>query len=742
MSKIFRFGEIQSALMWTIQFVFEKNQAYQDGSYLFIVEATSAIHEILSSIDDDNDGVNTKGDILSIFQEGGREARVTLAHLFSRRMLHHDRSTSCSSNDDDEGSIMVPVVVNKENSQSPSTTSNSGTDISIKVTIEPLHKDSNQQSSTSPDGIDWHFRRRRRRISPSSNSSPYILERTDVWCDETTLHLLLKVQYDAPNNLSIDKQTLEQHIQQYLSSLPKKIIPSRCDLLSHIASTVIQVRLREKLSGMNAVAFIANGSIMPRKSGASSEPMSSPPAIPFVSPESSSMTKSVTIDMGSLQPYLKLSKLCTHNISQSSSDNTTTNDNNNEVTLEGMIIPKGVTLIVGGGYHGKSTMLRTIACGVYNKQLGDGRELCVTDIGALFVRAEDGRYVNNTNVSAFISNLPTTGTNTSKFSTNEASGSTSQATNVAEAIEMGATAMLVDEDVSAANFMSRDGRMRALVMDESITPLLYRVNGLYASLGISSVVVVGGVGDWLDVPDAVIKLDKYISSDALEKARSISAQFSYGHVEYGGRGVVHRLQWEEHGTPQPRRITNSHASFFQSCLVSLLEGGNRLELVATTSEQATVGQDQQWVDDMQIDDDFCVIDMSKFEQLVGGRPYLLGCGLCVCWLLDTALQNPKWSLRKLLDAMETKMDENNGIIGIIQALGVFQNVDQSFIQSMGFAYRPRRYEVAMALTRLRGIEFEDLPNDVEKKRAAQLEEEQKRKQALADLWAQRRKGKK
>ena len=107
-----------------------------------------------------------------------------------------------------------------------------------------------------------------------------------------------------------------------------------------------------------------------------------------------------------------------------------------------------------------------------------------------------------------------------------------------------------------------------------------------------------------------------------------SAQFSYGHVEYAGRGVVHRLQWEEHGTPQQRRIINSDASFFQSCSISLLEGGGRLELIptttkTTTNEQYTVGQAQQWAEDIDIDDDFCVIDMTKCEQLVGGSPYLL-----------------------------------------------------------------------------------------------------------------------
>jgi predicted ABC-class ATPase len=189
--------------------------------------------------------------------------------------------------------------------------------------------------------------------------------------------------------------------------------------------------------------------------------------------------------------------------------------------------------------------LRCIAAGLTNTIPGDGREFCVTVQDAVTVRAEDGRYVNNCNISAFISNLPTlpsttqndSGENsnnttnafkpldTKHFSSGEASGSMSQATNVVEAMEMNWSAFLVDEDVSAAKFMARDGRMRSLVMDESITPFLYRVNGLYHTHGISSIVVIGGVGDWLDVPNHVILLDKYVCKDATAKARSVSKQF-------------------------------------------------------------------------------------------------------------------------------------------------------------------------------------------------------------------------
>lgn len=52
------------------------------------------------------------------------------------------------------------------------------------------------------------------------------------------------------------------------------------------------------------------------------------------------------------------------------------------------------------------------------------------------------------------------GKDTTLFRTPDASGSTSQAANIQEALELGATALLLDEDVCATNFMIRDARMQ------------------------------------------------------------------------------------------------------------------------------------------------------------------------------------------------------------------------------------------------------------------------------------------
>jgi hypothetical protein len=556
--------------------------------------------------------------------------------------------------------------------------------------------------SSKIESLDAALRGKRSRTS--SSVAPYVLLRSDVWCSDDVLYVTIRVK-DA-NAKSAEQFTLET-----LSGW----VVAKEDLMKHIACCVFQHRLRQYLSKNNFVAFLADGAILPRKSGASQAPMCSPPAVPFKAPEGSNLQHTAVVEMGIFKPFLHISSELVNG------------DNTGIVEIHGMAIPAGITLIAGGGYHGKSTMLRTIAAGVYNKVPGDGREFCVTVHDAVSVRAEDGRYVSKCNVSAFISNLPTlpgakVSLDTKKFSTREASGSTSQAANVVEAIEMGATALLVDEDVSAANFMARDGRMRALVMDESITPLLYRVNGLFNTHGISSVVVVGGVGDWLDVPHRVILMDKYIAFDATAKANSISRQFSYGHVQYGGRGVVHRLEWEKDTTPIPRRFESESVSAFgRNLSVHLVEGGGMI----------AIDRDADKMQEHDDDDDSGHIDMTRCEQLLAKKPQLYGCGLCVAWILELAQREPELGLAALLQRLKTEVAQNG--------LASLCSDQESLLESVGYASCPRMHEVYMALTRIRGLVLEEIPVEDDGSEEAARREEERRKQELAALWNARRK---
>lgn len=189
-----------------------------------------------------------------------------------------------------------------------------------------------------------------------------------------------------------------------------------------------------------------------------------------------------------------------------------------------MGIPKGVTLIVGGGFHGKSTLLQALEVGVYDHVPGDGREGVGVDPGAVKVRAEDGRAVHCVDISAFINNLPQK-KDTSSFSTPDASGSTSQAAGIAEALEAGATTLLIDEDTAATNFMIRDARMQMLVAAEAepITPFIARVRQLWEEKGVSSILVIGGAGEYFDVADTVLQMDTYACKDVTARAKDIAA---------------------------------------------------------------------------------------------------------------------------------------------------------------------------------------------------------------------------
>jgi predicted ABC-class ATPase len=194
--------------------------------------------------------------------------------------------------------------------------------------------------------------------------------------------------------------------------------------------------------------------------------------------------------------------------------------------ISGMGIQKGITLITGGGYHGKSTVLGAIETGVYNHIPGDGREKCVCNLNALKIRAYSGRYVEKTDISTFIKNLPGS-KETKVFSTENASGSTSQAAAIQEAVEAGAEVLLMDEDTCATNFMIRDSKMQKLIRkkDEPITTFIDKAPQLYSELGISSVIVLGGMGDYFDISDTIIQMIKYIPLDVTEAAHRITKSF-------------------------------------------------------------------------------------------------------------------------------------------------------------------------------------------------------------------------
>lgn len=261
-------------------------------------------------------------------------------------------------------------------------------------------------------------------------------------------------------------------------------------LWEHIRVVENAYAIRQYLEEHGYVAFVADGSLLPRESGVSDKPLVS--GVPFQSPESLRITIPV--------PYGE--------------------------PITGMGIKKGITLITGGGFHGKSTLLSAIAKGVFYHVPGDGREYVVTTYDALRVRAEDGRKIEKVDISMFINGLPGD-KDTVHFSTDNASGSTSQAASIIEAIQAGAKLLLMDEDTCATNFMVRDHRMQRLIPKkyEPITPLIDRIRELYEKFGVSTIMVVGGLGDFLDIADTVVVMEYYEPYDFTDKARKIVQEY-------------------------------------------------------------------------------------------------------------------------------------------------------------------------------------------------------------------------
>lgn len=322
-----------------------------------------------------------------------------------------------------------------------------------------------------------------------------VLERSACHVDEKngTVSMHFSIGFPA-NGRTINARELEKIVFQFLP----KCVESTClyqnvevgKLQAAIALSDDQHFIREQMKKEDIVAFVANGSILPRESGVSQKPMKQ--AIPFQSPSSMEVTWNL--------PHKK--------------------------NVTGMAIRKGVTLIVGGGYHGKSTLLQALQWSVYPHILGDGREYVVTNPTAFKTRAEDGRSICKTDISLFIRNLPN-GKDTTEFSTLDASGSTSQAANVVEALEAGTELLLLDEDTSAANFMIRDELMEQVVSEgkEPIVPFIRRVRALYHQKEVSTILVAGSCGGFFHVADTIIQMDGYQPYEITKEAKKAASHY-------------------------------------------------------------------------------------------------------------------------------------------------------------------------------------------------------------------------
>ena len=395
------------------------------------------------------------------------------------------------------------------------------------------------------------------------------------------------------------------------------------EIVRHARANEDADALRALLPERGLVAFVADGAALPRQSGIRQEPLTGERVVPFSSPES-------------LRTEVELP---------------------NAGTVSGMGIPRGVTLIVGGGYHGKSTLLRALERGVYNHRPGDGRELTVSLATTVKVRAEDGRSVQGVDISPFIENLPL-GEDTRSFTSPNASGSTSQAANIMEAVEAGAGLLLVDEDTAATNFMIRDRRMQALVPREKepITPFVDRIRQLHGEWSVSSILALGGSGDYLEVADTVIAMDRYRPRDVTRRAREVAKELPTGRAAE----VTSPLGPLPARAPLPSSIDPRR-------------GKRKESLKVRGTDTLLLGREE--------------IDLGAVEQIVSpAQARALGRGLLLAW---REYMDGETALSRILDRVEAVVEE--------EGLDVLDRWISGDLAAF------RRFELAAALNRLRTL---------------------------------------
>ena len=451
-----------------------------------------------------------------------------------------------------------------------------------------------------------------------------VLERTACQLNPNTGEIVLRLEVGFPaNGRTINARELEKILFDLLprcvqsSLFFRNLDQTRLQAIADLAED--QQVIRDMLPQLGLYAFVADGSILPRASGVSALPMKD--AVPFHSPQE----LSVTLEL----PH--------------------------RGKLTGMGIRQGVTLIVGGGYHGKSTLLKALELGVYNHIAGDGREYVITDQSAIKIRSEDGRSICRTDISMFINDLPN-GKDTASFTTEDASGSTSQAANVVEALEAGTSLLLIDEDTSATNFMVRDELMQRVIHRdmEPITPFINRVRELYTRQGVSTILVAGSSGAYFHVADTILQMDRYVPRDITALAKQEAAAFPAS------------------STP----LLPADAPSFQRCPSPSPEfRGDRIKLKPLGRDGVSINRE--------------TIDLRYVEQLRDGeQSAALGYAMVYA---QQHLMDGRHTLRQIVAELEALMDQK----------GLESLCGNRF--SVPFLARPRKQELFACFNRYRGL---------------------------------------
>ena len=468
-------------------------------------------------------------------------------------------------------------------------------------------------------------------------AGPEMLVRNSLWIDNGELRACLQVKLPGEGR-KIQAELAAEILTMVLPDLVSAgLYYDRSDegaLQEHYRVLAERKEILSQLDAQGLCAYVPNGAVLPRASGLSEMPLEK--AIPFVAPEEMAVTLNV----------------CGHEI-------------------RGMGIPKGISVITGGAFHGKSTLLQALTRSVYPHIPGDGREGIVIDETALRIGVEDGRSVRGTDLSMFVRDLPG-GVSTKNFNTLSASGSTSEAANLLEAMEAGSRTFLIDEDSSAVNFLIRDVRVRKLLGDdrEPLIPLTDRIKEL-AAAGFSFILVAGACGDYLDLADNIIVMANY---------KAECAKFTPAPSMSSWRGEAPTESTEPAEVTHPRSFVTYMQPLQKSVRpTSAVERQVKVKLSGNTLLQ--IG--------------FLVSDTSRLNTLVD-KQQRFGAGFILLNLLQNAASNndavpSNGTMAQSVAGVAQKLCENIKNVG-------FRNLPQGMSREMSL---PRPVDIACVAFRLR-----------------------------------------
>ena len=327
----------------------------------------------------------------------------------------------------------------------------------------------------------------------------------------------------------------------------------------------------------------------------------------------------------------------------------------NKGRIRGLGIPTGITVVLGDAYSGRTELMKALAAGIYNHVPGDGREYVISMPDTVYVAAEDRRSVQRVDISAFVRQNPA-GRDVRQYTTTHADPCAAQAAAVAEAMEVGARALIFDESDSNSGFLCQDSRLQGLATgtEPRLIPLSVCARQMVDDLGISIVVAgASSVSEFIPFADTVLRVDDYQVVDVTREAKQLAVQPSELKPDTQALArLVEHSRWVVPSSLDPS--SGRHDAVVGAESLTKLRFGNHVIDLTAVAQLADVNQTETIG---------LILYYAKNRYMDEGRP-----------------------IRELLDLVDRDLS-TEGLECLTREL-------------RGDLARPRRYEIAAALNRL------------------------------------------